>query len=71
MPEYEAKRYEGLIKEGGILISVHCDDSDWANRARRIFEETHAADLASESEAAADFSKSDRPMLRVSAGHSL
>src|SRR5271168_3932141 len=27
MPEYEAKRYEGRIKDGGILRSVHCDDS--------------------------------------------
>src|SRR5512144_1918600 len=29
IPEYEAKRYEGRIKEGGILLSVHCDNSDW------------------------------------------
>src|SRR4029077_13756117 len=27
-PEYEAKRYEGLVKHGGILLSVHCDNSD-------------------------------------------
>ena len=24
IPEYEAKRYEGRLKEGGILVSVHC-----------------------------------------------
>src|SRR5712671_7492991 len=30
IPEYEAKRYEGRIKSGGILLSVHCDDSKWA-----------------------------------------
>src|SRR3954471_10439887 len=29
IPEYEAKRYEGRIKQGGILLSVHCDSSDW------------------------------------------
>ena len=29
IPEYEAKRYEGRIKKGGILISVHCDDANW------------------------------------------
>src|SRR6188474_3388293 len=29
MPEYEAKRYEGRIKNGGALLSVHCDDSEW------------------------------------------
>ena len=28
IPEYEAKRYEGRVKEGGILLSVHCDDSE-------------------------------------------
>src|SRR3954453_11719861 len=29
IPEYEAKRYEGRIREGGVLISVHCDNDDW------------------------------------------
>ena len=33
IPEYEAKRYEGRIKEGGVLVSVHCDSSDWVGRA--------------------------------------
>src|SRR5712692_9912904 len=33
MPEYEAKRYEGRIKTGGVLLSVHCDDAPWAKRA--------------------------------------
>jgi hypothetical protein len=32
IPEYEAKRYEGLIKKGGVLLSVHCDNSDWVKR---------------------------------------
>ncbi len=64
MPEYEAKRFEGLIKGGGILVSVHCDDSDWVTRAKEILTATHAADIASQSEASADFAKSDRPMPR-------
>src|SRR3954468_6254567 len=34
IPEYEAKRYEGRIKEGGILLSVHADDSNWTKRAK-------------------------------------
>ena len=38
MPEYEAKRYEGRIKEGGILLSVHCDSSEWVKRAEEIVE---------------------------------
>src|SRR5215467_7985540 len=39
IPEYEAKRYEGRIKSGGILLSVHCDDSEWAKRSKHILEE--------------------------------
>ena len=65
MPEYEAKRYEGRIKEGGILLSVHCDSSDWVDRAKRILETTGAHDIASSSEAEADFSKTEKPMLRT------
>src|SRR5215471_15110342 len=50
IPEYEAKRYEGLVRAGGILISVHCDDSDWTRRAKHILENTGAHDIASKSE---------------------
>jgi len=64
MPEYEAKRYEGRIKEGGVLLSVHCDDSDWVKRAKEILERTGAQDIASAGEAGADYAKSDRPMPR-------
>jgi hypothetical protein len=64
MPEYEAKRYEGRIKEGGILLSVHCDNSDWVKRAKELLQQTGAEDVASAGEAAADFAKSDRPMRR-------
>ena len=64
IPEYEAKRFEGRIKEGGVLLSVHCDDSDWVDRAKKLLERTGAQDIASTGEAAADFAKSDRPMPR-------
>jgi Protein of unknown function (DUF3341) len=60
MPEYEAKRYEGRVKEGGILISVHCDDSDWANRAKEILERTGAQDVSSSGEAKADYPAPDK-----------
>jgi hypothetical protein len=66
IPEYEAKRYEGRVKEGGILLSVHCDSSDWTKRAKEILERTGAEDVSSTSEARADFSKSDKPMPRAS-----
>src|SRR5579864_1305786 len=51
IPEYEAKRYEGLIKNGGILVSVHCDNSDWVDRAKGLLERTGAEDISSTGEA--------------------
>jgi len=61
VPEYEAKRYEGRIREGGILLSVHCDNSDWANKAKQILETTGASEISSTGEAKADFAKTDKP----------
>jgi len=66
IPEYEAKRYEGRVKEGGILLSVHCDDSNWTKRAKEILERTGAQDVSSSGEANADFQKTDKPMPRAS-----
>jgi hypothetical protein len=65
IPEYEAKRYEGRVKEGGILLSVHCDSSEWVKKAKKILEETGAEDISSAGEAAADYATSDRPGSRV------
>jgi len=64
IPEYEAKRYEGRIRKGGILLSVHCDDSEWTKKAKMVLEETGADDISSTGEAAADYAKSDRPLPR-------
>ena len=66
IPEYEAKRYEGRIKEGGILLSVHCDDRDWIAKAKQVLERTGAQDIASAGEAGADWQKSDKPLPRAS-----
>lgn len=68
IPEYEAKRYEGLVKQGGILLSVHCDDSDWVKRAKEILERTGAHDVASAGESAADYAESDTPRVRHGGG---
>ena len=65
IPEYEAKRYEGRVKRGGILLSVHCDSSDWVKRAEEILKRTGAEDVASTSESSADFATSDKPMPRT------
>jgi hypothetical protein len=64
IPEYEARRYEGRVRRGGILLSVHCDDSEWAARARDILQQTGAEDIAAAGEAAADFGAADRPGRR-------
>jgi hypothetical protein len=47
IPEYEAKRYEGRIREGGVLLSVHCDSSEDITRAEQILKGTGATDVAS------------------------
>jgi hypothetical protein len=65
IPEYEAKRYEGRIREGGILLSVHCDNSDWVKRAKEVLEHTGGQDVASAGEKAGDFANTDRPQPRV------
>ena len=46
IPEFEAKRYEGKIKEGNILISVHSNDSNQTKRAKEIFERSGAQDIS-------------------------
>jgi hypothetical protein len=65
IPEYEAKRYEGRIREGGILLSVHCDNSDWVKRAKDLLVQTGAQDIASAGEKTGDFANADKPMPRV------
>jgi hypothetical protein len=51
VPEYEANRYEGMVKEGGILLSIHTIDSEWEGKAKDILKSTGAIDVASKSEA--------------------
>jgi hypothetical protein len=64
IPEYEAKRYEGRIKEGGVLLSVHCDNSDWVAKAKVALAHTGAQDIAAAGEAHADFASSEKPLSR-------
>jgi hypothetical protein len=52
IPEYEAKRYEGRLKEGGVLLSVHCSTSEEVNQAKEILKLTGASDIASAGEQA-------------------
>jgi len=54
IPEYEAKRYEGRVKGGGTLLSVHCDTSDEVSRAKDLLKTTGAEDIASSGESAGE-----------------
>lgn len=62
IPEYEAKRYEGRVKDGGILLSVHSDDSQWTKKAKEILEHTGAEDVSSTGEATGE--KHDSTQIR-------
>jgi hypothetical protein len=55
IPEVEAKRYAGRIREGGYLLSVHCDDREWASRAEEVLEATGGRDVVKTSEATPDY----------------
>ena len=66
IPEYEAKRYEGRVKEGGILLSIHCDNSDWVKKAKDLLEHTGAQDIGSTGEKNADYDATDKPHHRDS-----
>ena len=68
IPEYEAKRYEGRIQKGGILLSVHCDTSDQVKRGKEIMKNTGAEDISSTGESSSDVAKSDRELNRRAAG---
>ncbi len=65
IPEYEARRYEGRIRAGGVLLSVHCDDAHWIKRAKDILELAGGQDIASETEKPGDFANTDTPRQRV------
>jgi hypothetical protein len=69
IPEYEAKRYEGMVKNGGVLASVHCDNSEWKENAESLMKATGAEDISSTGEASADYAKSDKPHTRTSGGY--
>jgi len=51
IPEFEAKRYEGKIKGGNVLVSVHSENSDETKRAKEIFERAGAEDISTSGEA--------------------
>lgn len=54
IPEYEAKRYEGRVKDGGVLVSVHCTTTAKRDEAKKLLEASGATDISSSSESSAD-----------------
>jgi hypothetical protein len=46
IPEYEAKRFEGAVRDGGVLLSVHCDTSQEISKARQMLRDTGARDIS-------------------------
>lgn len=67
IPEYEAQRYEGRVRDGGILVSVHCDNNDWVKRAKEVLTNAGGEDVSSSKEVKADFAASDKPRPRAMA----
>ncbi len=65
LTEYVAKRYEGRIRRGGILLSVHCDTPEWCDRAKKTLKDTGARNISSAPEAAADYGTTDKPTERA------
>lgn len=55
IPEIEAKRYEGIIKRGGLLLSVHADNAKEVDKAKNCLERSGAEDIAATGEAKADW----------------
>jgi hypothetical protein len=64
IPEYEAKRYEGRMQKGGILLSVHCDTSDEIKRAKELLKTTGAEDISSTGEASVDSAAAEKRAAR-------
>ena len=60
IPEYEARRYEGRVRDGGNLLSVHCDDDQWTKLAKEILGRTGAKHISSTEEARADLARTKK-----------
>jgi hypothetical protein len=66
--EYEAKRYQKRIENGGILLSLDCDSPNCAEKAKLLPISTGAEDVSSAGEIAAEYDGTDRPMRRITFG---
>jgi hypothetical protein len=67
IPEFEAKRYEGRLKTGGILMSVHCDTAEEIKRAKEVLKATNAEDVSSAGESSVSSGATDRDIASKAA----
>jgi len=51
IPKHEAARYEGRVLEGGVLLSVSCQDPNWVKLGMEVLRETSAKDVSFTGEA--------------------
>ncbi len=59
IPEYQARRFEGRIRDASILLSKHCDNSDWVRRAKDVLRQTGRQNIGTAGE------KAEKPMQRL------
>jgi hypothetical protein len=67
IPEFEAKRYEGRLQKGGILLSVHCDTAGEITRAKEVLKASGAEDVSSTGESSVDTKTTDRDVASKAA----
>ncbi len=67
IPEFEAKRYEGRLRKGGILLSVHCDTAEEIKRAKDVLTRTGGEDVSSTGESSVDTKNTDRDVVHTAA----
>ncbi len=67
IPEFEAKRYEGRLQKGEILLSVHCDTVEEIKRAKEVLRSAGGEDVSSTGESSVDVKKTDRDLAGTTA----
>jgi hypothetical protein len=67
IPEFEAKRYEGRLQKGEILLSVHCDTAEEIKRAKEVLKSAGGEDVSSTGESSVDVKKTDRDFAGTTA----
>jgi hypothetical protein len=67
IPEFEAKRYEGRLQKGGILLSVHCDTTEEIKRAKKVLKASSGEDVSSAGEPSVDTKTTDHDVASKAA----